>query len=266
MSYNYGKTIGWEFLEGRDFSLEFKMDSLGLIINESAANLMGIRNQAEGKTVTWDGQPFQVVGVVRDVILESPYAAVRPSVYRLNKGSGGVMIIKLNPEAKIQAALSSLEKVFKKHYPDFDFNPAFVNEEYNRKFGNEERIGKLAGFFAGLAIFISCLGLFGMASFVAQQRSKEIGVRKVLGASVFSLWQLLSKDFIGLVFLSLLLAIPISYYYMNGWLQNYSYHPKFSAWILVVAGIAAVFISLVTVSYQPIKAALINPVKSLKAE
>jgi putative ABC transport system permease protein len=266
VSYNYGKTIGWEFLEGRDFSPDFKTDSLGLILNESAANLMGFRNKPEGKTVTWDGQPFQVVGVVKDVILESPYAAVRPSVYRLNDGAGGIMIAKLNPLSTIPAAISSLEKVFKQYHPDYEFNPAFVNEEYNRKFGNEERIGKLAGFFAGLAIFISCLGLFGMASFVAQQRSKEIGVRKVLGASVLSLWKLLSKDFIGLVFLSLLLAIPIAYYYMSGWLQNYAYHPKLSAWIFMAAGIAAIFISLLTVSYQSIKAALLNPVKSLKAE
>ncbi|HTE24304.1 ABC transporter permease [Flavitalea sp.] len=266
VSYNYGKTIGWEFLEGRDFSPDFKTDSLGLILNESAANLMGFRNKAEGKTVTWDGQAFQVVGVVKDVILESPYAAVRPSVYRLNKESGGVMIVKLNPSIPIPEALKQLGKMFKQYHPDYEFRPAFVNEEYNRKFGNEERIGKLAGFFAGLAIFISCLGLFGMASFVAQQRSKEIGVRKVLGASVLSLWQLLSKDFIGLVFLSLLLAVPIAYYYMNGWLENYAYHPKLSAWIFIAAGVAAIFISLLTVSYQSMKAALLNPVKSLKTE
>jgi putative ABC transport system permease protein len=266
VSFNYGKTIGWEFLEGRDFSPDFKSDSVGLILNESAANLMGFRNKAEGKTVTWDGQPFQVVGVVKDVILESPYAAVRPSIYRLNDEAGGLMIVKLNPVATIPTALKNVEKIFKQYYPDFEFNPAFVNEEYNRKFGNEERVGKLAGFFAGLAIFISCLGLFGMASFVAQQRSKEIGVRKVLGASVLSLWKLLSKDFIGLVFLSLLLAIPIAYYYMNGWLQNYAYHPKLSAWIFIAAGITAILISLLTVSYQSVKAALLNPVKSLKAE
>ena len=227
---------------------------------------MGFSNKAEGKTVTWDGQPFRVVGVVKDVILESPYAAVRPSVYRLNTYPGGVMIVKLNPAATITQALSELGKMYRQHYPDFEFKPSFVNEEYNRKFGNEERIGKLAGFFAGLAIFISCLGLFGMASFVAQQRSKEIGVRKVLGASVLSLWKLLSKDFIGLVLLSLLIAIPIAYYYMNGWLQNFAYRPKLSAWIFIAAGIAAILISMLTVSYQSIKAALINPVKSLKTE
>jgi len=266
VSYNYGKTIGWEFIEGRDFSPDFRTDSLGLIINESAARLIANGGKAEGKTITWDGEPFRVIGVVKDLILESPYAAVRPSVYRLNEDAGGLMIAKLNPSAKIADALTAIESVFKRYYPDYDFNPAFANEEYNRKFGNEERIGKLAGFFAALAIFISCLGLFGMASFVAQQRRKEIGIRKVLGASVVSLWQLLSREFIGLVLISLLLAVPIAWYYMNEWLRNYPYHPKLSAWIFVAAGLAAITISLITVSYQSIKAALHNPVKSLKAE
>ena len=266
ISYNYGKTIGWKFLEGRDFSPDYKTDSVGLIVNESAARLMGFYGRAAGKSVTWDGEPFRIIGVVNDVILESPYAVVRPSVYSLKQGDGGLVIAKLNPAAKLADALGAFEKLFKKYYPDHNFHPAFVNEEYNRKFGNEERIGKLAGFFAGLAIFISCLGLFGMASFMAQQRSKEIGVRKVLGASVLSLWQLLSKDFIGLVLLSLVLAVPISWYYMNAWLQNYAYHPKLSAWIFILAGLAAIFISLLTVSYQSIKAALLNPAKTLKAE
>ncbi|RYZ19217.1 MAG: FtsX-like permease family protein, partial [Sphingobacteriales bacterium] len=253
VSYNYGKTIGWEFIEGRDFSPEFRTDSLGLIINESAARLIANGGKAEGKTITWDGEPFRVIGVVKDLILESPYAAVRPSVYRLNEDAGGLMIAKLNPSAKIADALTAIESVFKKYYPDHDFNPAFANEEYNRKFGNEERIGKLAGFFAALAIFISCLGLFGMASFVAQQRRKEIGIRKVLGASVVSLWQLLSREFIGLVLISLLLAVPIAWYYMNEWLRNYPYHPKLSAWIFVAAGLAAITISLITVRLKTMR-------------
>ena len=266
ISYNYGKTLGWEFLEGRDFSPEYKTDSTGLILNETAANLMGFGNNAAGKTITWDGEPLTIVGVVKDIINESPYAAVRPSVFKLNEGPGGVIIARLNPTTTIPVALKYLGKVFKQNYPDYEFNYRFVNEEYNRKFGNEERVGTLAGFFAGLAIFISCLGLFGMASFVAQQRSKEIGVRKVLGASVLSLWQLLSKDFIGLVFVSLIIAFPIAYYVMYGWLQNYAYHPDLSAWIFIVAGLGALLISVLTISYQSIKAAMLDPVKNLRAE
>jgi putative ABC transport system permease protein len=266
VAYNYGKTIGWEMLQGRDFSPDFKTDTNALIVNESAANMMGFRNNAAGKTVIWDGEPLTIVGVVRDVIAESPYSAVRPSVYALNSSPGDLLIAKLNPSISIPVALKHFETIFKRYFPDHEMGHRFVNEEYDRKFGNEQRIGKLAGFFAGLAIFISCLGLFGMASFVAQQRSKEIGVRKVLGASVMSLWQLLSKDFIGLVLLSLLLAVPISYFYMNEWLQNYAYHPKLSAWIFVSAGLAAIVISLVTVSFQTIRAALLNPVKNLKSE
>ncbi|GAA3931551.1 hypothetical protein GCM10022209_27060 [Chitinophaga oryziterrae] len=156
--------------------------------------------------------------------------------------------------------------MFKKYNPDIPFDYRFVNDEYARKFGNEERIGKLASFFAALAIFISCLGLFGMASFMAERRTKEIGVRKVMGASVFNLWKLLSKDFVVLVFISLLIAVPLAYYLMNNWLQNYQYRSDISWWIFAVAGAGILIITLLTVSFQSIKAALMNPVKSLKAE
>ncbi|MET0242863.1 MAG: ABC transporter permease [Flavitalea sp.] len=266
IAYNYGKTLGWQFLEGRDFQSEFKSDSSGIILNETAAELMGFRNKAVGKTIMWDGDPVIVVGVIKDLITESPYANVRPSVFVLNTYAGGVLIAKLSPSVNVPTALKRFEKIFKQHNPDHDFNAKFVNEEYDRKFGNEERLGKLAAFFAALAIFISCLGLFGMASFVAQQRSKEIGVRKVLGASVAGICRLLSIDFVKLVVISLLLAVPIAWYFMTNWLQGYTYHPALSAWIFVFAGAGAVLITVLTVSYQSIRAALANPVKSLKSE
>ncbi|HEY4877079.1 MAG TPA: FtsX-like permease family protein, partial [Puia sp.] len=174
--------------------------------------------------------------------------------------------IRLNPEVSISAALAKIENVFKRYAPASPFEYNFIDSEYERKFGDEERISKLASVFAVLAIFISCLGLFGMASFMAEQRTKEIGVRKVLGASVFNLWKLLSKDFVALVVVSLLIAAPIAYYFMNKWLQNYQLRTDLSWWIFVIAGASAMIITLLTVSVQSIKAALANPVKSLRTE
>jgi ABC-type antimicrobial peptide transport system permease subunit len=162
--------------------------------------------------------------------------------------------------------MDKIKKTFSSYSPAEPFNFQFVDEEYGKKFGNEERIGKLSGFFAALAIFISCLGLFGMASFMAEQRIKEIGVRKVLGASVINLWGLLSRDFLALVIVSLVIAVPLSFYFMGSWLSHYPYHSELSWWIIVAACMGALFITLITVSYQAIKAAVANPIHSLKTE
>jgi putative ABC transport system permease protein len=162
--------------------------------------------------------------------------------------------------------LSKIGAVCKTYSPSVPFSYAFADEEYAKKFSDEERIGKLSNFFAILAIFISCLGLFGMASFMAEQRTKEIGVRKVLGASVFNLWQLLSKEFVLLVFLSCAIAIPVAYYFLHEWLQKYEYRTEISWWIFAVAVIGALLITLITVSFQAIKAAIANPVRSLRTE
>lgn len=265
VSYDYGKTINWEFLQGRDFSKEFASDSSGLIINESAAKFMGFENPV-GEVIKWFGEPYTVIGVVKDMIMQNPYDPVRPTVFRLYVNSQNFVILRLNPQANPSAALSKIEHVFKKFNPDQPFQYSFVDEDYAKKFGNEERVGKLAGSFAMLAIFISCLGLFGMASFVAQQRIKEIGVRKVLGATVFNLWGLLSKDFLVLVIISMFVAGPLSYYFMNRWLEGYEYRTTLSAWIFLIAAGGALVIALLTVSYQAIRAALANPVKSLRSE
>jgi ABC-type antimicrobial peptide transport system permease subunit len=182
------------------------------------------------------------------------------------KGGGDFVIAKINPKVSAHEALNKIEKTFKAYNPAQPFEYQFVDEAYAEKFGNEERIGKLASFFASLAIFISCLGLFGMASFMAEQRIKEIGVRKVLGATVFNLWQLLSKDFVMLVIISLLIATPVSYYFMHQWLQGYQYRTEITWWIFAIAALGAMILTLLTVSYQSIKAALANPVKSLKTE
>ena len=199
-------------------------------------------------------------------MVDSPYGEVKPSVYFLNKGPGGTVLLKINPKISTSAALSKIASVFKQFNPQQPFEYHFVDQEYAKKFGNEQRIGTLSAFFAGLAIFISCLGLFGMASFMAEQRVKEIGVRKVLGASVLNLWSLLSTDFIVLVVISLVFACPIAWYLANSWLQNFDYRSNIAGWIFVVTGAGALIITLLTVSFQSVKAALANPIKSLKTE
>jgi len=200
------------------------------------------------------------------MVMESPYSEVRPIIYYTSNEPGNFVIIKINPNAGAKEALSKIEPVIRKFNPGQPFEYQFTDNEYAKKFGDEERIGKLAGFFAILAIIISCLGLFGLTSFVAEQRKKEIGVRKVLGASVLSVWNLLSKDFIGLVGISFVIAVPLAWYGMHKWLQDYSYRINISWGIFLIAGIIAITIALVTVSFQAIRAAVANPVKSLRTE
>lgn len=265
ISYDFGKTVGWEFIAGRDFSRSFASDSAAFVINETAAKFMGIKDPV-GKIITWDGAPYQIIGVIRDVIAESPYTAVRPSLYHLNTGNGTRMIVKINPAVSMAEALRQMERIFKKNNPSHPFDYEFTDQEYAKKFGEEQRFGRLTGIFSLLAIFISCIGLFGMASFMAEQRTKEIGVRKVLGATTFNLWQLLSTDFVKLVLISLPVAFCVAYYFMSGWLEQYEYRVDFSWWIFPLAGVATLLITILTVSYQSFRAALANPVKSLRNE
>ena len=266
VSYNYGKTVGWQIVQGRDFSKDFPSDSAAFVLNESAVRFMGLKNPIGEKVSFDDGVAFTVVGVVKDFVIESPYAPVRPSMFRLLRSNGGMLNLKLNPSISAHDALAKVSIILKKYDPTQPYQYKFVDEEYAKKFGSEERIGNLATVFAVLAIFISCLGLFGLAAFVAERRTKEIGVRKVLGASVFNLWQLLSKDFVILVFISLFIAIPVAYYFMHNWLQNYQYRTALSWWIFADTGAGALMITLITVSFQSIKAAIANPVKSLRTE
>ncbi len=265
ISFDYGKTVGWQFVAGRDFSRRYPTDSSGFILNEAAVQFMSLKEPV-GAIITLNGTPFTVIGVIKDAIVESPYERVRPAVFCLARGHDNFALLKMNPAISASKAITSVEAVFKKYNPAAPFDYKFVDEEYAKKFGNEERIGKLAGVFAVLAVLISCLGLFGLASFVAEQRTREIGVRKVLGASVFDLWQLLSKDFVALVIISCFIAIPIAWYFLYQWLQQYSYRTNISGWVFAAAGAGAMLISVLTVSYQSIKAAMVNPVKSLKSE
>ena len=265
----FGKTVGWQFRQGRDFSPQLASDSLGIVLNESAVAFMGLTDVL-GKTISWTGTGFttnfHVIGVVQDIVMDSPYDPVKPSVFFIAPKSGNFLTIRLNPAQPTQAALTAIGNVLKKHLPTAPFNYTFVDEEYDGKFRSEERIGTLAALFAGLAIFISCLGLFGLASFIAEQRTKELGVRKVLGASVLNLWGLLAKGFMVLVLIAFGIAVPLAWYFLHGWLQQYTYRTELSWWIFGAAGAGALAITLLTVSFQSIKAALMNPVKSLRSE
>jgi putative ABC transport system permease protein len=265
VSYEYGKTIGWTIKEGRDFSKDFASDSTAFIINESAAKFLGFKDPV-GKILEWEKIPYRIIGVVKDLLVESPYYPVRASLYHLTREQENLMIIRLNRDKSAKECLTKIESVLKKYEPNIPFVYNFTDEEFANKFGNEERIGKLASYFSILAIFISCLGLFGLASFVAEQRTKEIGIRKVLGASVMSLWRMLSKDFIFLVLVSCFVAIPVSYFYLKGWLAKYDYRIHISWWVFAAAGSCALIITILVVSSQAIKAALANPAKSLKTE
>lgn len=265
VTYEYGATVGWTFRAGRDFSREHATDSLAFVINETAAKFLGFEDPI-GEMLTWNDKPHTIIGVINDMIIESPYSAVRPQLFHINRRSGNVFILKLNPSRSAQESLDKVKDVFTRYSPASPFEYQFVDEDYARKFEGEERIGKLAGVFAILAIFISCLGIFGLASFVAEQRTKEIGIRKVMGASVFNLWGMLSKDFVVLVMASLFIAVPTAYYFMSAWLTKYEYHTEIAWWIFLVTGIGSLLITLFTVSYQSVKAAMANPVRSLRSE
>ena len=200
------------------------------------------------------------------MLVQSPYQPIRASMYHLSMEEENTMIIKINPKMTASEAVNKIENVFKKYDPGTAMAFQFVDEDFARKFGDEERIGKLASVFAILAIFISCLGLFGLASFVAEQRTKEIGIRKVVGATVFNLWTLLSKDFVLLVVIACMIAVPLAWYGMDQWLQKYDYRTNIDWWIFALAIFGSLLITILTVSFQAVKAALANPVKSLRTE
>lgn len=264
---DFGSVVGWKMKEGRNFSKEFLTDSAGFLFNEAAIRQMGLK-QPVGETIQWHGKDWKVLGVVKDMVMNSPFEPVTPVVFLMDdrERSFNVIIFKLKAGMPVSRSLAGVETVFKKYAPEAPFNYKFADSEYAQKFLAEERTGKLASIFAGLAIFISCLGLFGVASFVAEQRIKEIGVRKVLGASVAGIWGLLSKEFVMLVSIALLIAVPVSWYFMHQWLQQYTYRTGLSWWVFALTGAGAVMITLLTVSYHSLKAALTNPVKSLRSE
>jgi ABC-type antimicrobial peptide transport system permease subunit len=263
--HEFGKTLGWQFVQGRDFDKDLATDSTGLILNETAVRYMGLKDPV-GMTIRWNKLNCKILGVVKDLVMASPYQPVPQTIFYILHEGGNIINIRLNPRLPIHEALAGTEAVFKKWDPSAPFDYHFTNEEYAKKFSYEIRIGTLASVFASLAILISCLGLFGLSSFLAEQRTREIGVRKVLGATIYNIWQLLSKDFVWLVAISLLIATPLAWYGMHAWLQQYAYRTELSWWIFAATGLAALLITLLTVSFQALRAALANPVRSLRTE
>jgi len=264
VTHEFGKTVDWQIRAGRDFSRDFSTDSASIVINEAAAKFIGIKDPV-GKTVNWD-KPYRIAGVVQNLVMSSPFEPVKPTIYFLDYENVSWINLKLNPNKSTSECINAIEAVFKRIIPNAPFEYKFVDSEYAAKFAQEERIGKLASFFALLAVIISCLGVFGLASFMAEQRTKEIGIRKIVGATIFQLWTLLSKEFVLLVITSCFIAIPISYYFLHGWLQRYTYRSAISWWIFAVTVIGAILLTVIVVSFQTIKAARSKPVDSLRNE
>ncbi|WP_296317342.1 ABC transporter permease [Winogradskyella sp. UBA3174] len=271
VSYEFVETLGLKIIAGRGFSREFATDSNAVILNQTAVKYMALIDPI-GKYIRDSDiediePPLKIVGIVEDMIIQSPYSPVKQAMYVFERNSNTAFYnVRLNPKKSTSENLALVENVFKRNFSNTPFDYQFVDEEYGAKFSSEERIASLARVFTALAIFISCLGLFGLASFVAEQRTKEIGVRKVLGGSISQLWLLLSKDFITLVVIALLIACPLAYYIMGQWLQKFSYRTSVSWDVFAIACFGALIITLITVSFQAIKAATANPVDALRTE
>lgn len=262
----FTSTLGLKVLQGRDFDLKtFLSDSSAALLNETALARMRLKNPI-GTVLKSGNTDLHIIGVIKDFILETPYEPTRPMIIAGSVFGYNVINFKLNPGITTQDALAKAEAVFKKYNPQYPFNYRFYDLEYAKKFEDEKRTGTFAGLFAGLTIFISCLGLFGLAAYMAENRIKEIGVRKVLGASITGIVTLLSKDFLKLVIIAFLIASSVAWYGMHEWLLGYTYHIDVEWWVFLLAGFLSVVITILTVSYQAIKAALMNPVKAIRTE
>jgi len=264
---DFVKTTGVTLLEGRDIDIyQYPTDSTAVLLNESAVKAMRLKNPV-GKNINRETEHFHVVGVIKDFILESPFEKkIAPMLIAGPDQFFQVIHFKLNPANSASVGIAKAEKIFKQYNPQYPFSYVFADESYARKFKEEQRVGLLAALFAGLTIFISCLGLFGLATYMAENRIKEIGVRKVLGASVASVTTLLAKDFIKLVLVAFVIAAPVAWFSMNKWLEDYHYKIDIGWGVFALAGFMALFIAVLTVSYQSIRAAIANPVKSLRSE
>ncbi len=265
VGYDFAKTMKLIIADGQDFSRDFGTDSTGYILNETAVQKMGLLNPV-GRIVSWGNRPGKVIGVLKDFHFNSIHQTIDPLILRLDENWKWGTVLVRTKAGKTKDALASLQKICKSVNPDFPFTYQFSDEEYTKLYNNEQIVSKLANYFAFLAIFISCLGLFGLATFTAEQRTKEIGVRKVLGASIANIVSELSLSFLKPVAIALLIAFPIAWYSMNSWLQGFAYKIDIEWWMFAMAGILTIGIALLTVSYQSIKAALVNPVKSMRTE
>ncbi|WP_020599292.1 ABC transporter permease [Spirosoma panaciterrae] len=268
VGYDFVKTMRLKLADGRDFSTDFGSDSVsysGFLVNQAAVRKFGYKNPV-GKPLWWGNNEGKIIGVLNDFHFSSMHQAIEPLVIRLDESKPFGTVLVRTEAGKTKEALASLEKTWQQLNPKFPFTYQFSDQEFARLYKSEQMVSQLANYFAVLAIFISCLGLFGLATFTAEQRTKEIGVRKVLGASVGSVVTLLSRDFLKPVLMAILITTPIGWYVMHKWLADFAYKVDLSWWIFALAGGLAVGIALLTVSFQSIKAALMNPVKSLRSE
>ncbi|SDF02337.1 ABC-type transport system, involved in lipoprotein release, permease component [Dyadobacter soli] len=264
--FDFVKTMGIKLLDGRDFSPSFGTDTSNYLVNEAAAKKIGYKDPV-GKELTMWGKKGKIIGLMKDFHIGSLHVAIEPLIINLQpkKDAWGSGLIRVEA-GRTKQGIASIEKIFKQYNSGVPFKYHFADEEFGNLYKAETVVSKLSNYFAFLAIFISCLGLFGLAAFTAEQRTKEIGVRKVLGASVSNLVGMLSADFLKLVGIAAVIAFPVAWYFLNGWLEKYAFRIDLEWWYFAVAGVAALLIALFTVSFQAIKAALMNPVKSLKSE
>jgi predicted permease len=265
ISPEYIRTMGIQMAKGRDFYPDAKQDSSNVIVNEAFAKIIG-KDNVVGTLLRQDTTKYTIVGVIKDFVFDDMYGKSDPLIFRSYPEYFGYMYIRLKSQANVERAVDKIQTVVKTNNPGYPFDYIFVDDEFDRQFKSEMLIGKLSRIFALLAIVITCLGLFGLAAYTAERRTKEIGVRKVLGASVTGIAGLLSKDFLKLVILSSLISFPVAWWLMHNWLQNYAYRIEISWWIFIVAAALAIVIALFTISFQAIRAALSNPVKSLRTE
>lgn len=263
--WDFEKVAQLNFKMGRPFSIEHATDSNAVILNEAALKVIGYKDPI-GRTMKTGNRDVTIVGVIENMLMVDPFKPVSPGVILFNTETVNAILLRIKDGYDVQKALAAIDPIFRKYNTSHPFVYSFVSDDFNKKFALENQIGKLAAIFAGLAIFISCLGLLGLTSFMAEQRIKEIGIRKILGASVINLWHLLSKELIVLIALSFLIASPIVYYAVDRWLQHYQYRTTLSPWTFVIVGVGVMVVALGTVSYQSLKAVLTNPVKNLRTE
>ncbi|MBS1504944.1 MAG: ABC transporter permease [Bacteroidetes bacterium] len=262
---NFIKVFGMHLLAGRSFEDNNPSDAANYILNETAVKTMGMTTStAVGKQITMNGNKGEIIGVVKDFNFKPVQQLIQPLVLR-HVGHGGFIVTKANP-ASLQSAITALKVSFKDVYHDYPFSYGFVDQDIDKLYKSEQQMGKLFNIFSVVSIIVSCLGLFGLATFAAQRRIKEIGIRRVLGASSAGLVALLARDFVKLVLAALIVGFPVAWWAMNKWLDNYVYRTHMSWWMFALSGIMAIVIAFLTISYQSVKAAMANPVKSLRTE
>jgi len=261
---DFTKTLGIKMLEGKDFA-GTAADTASMILNKAAVEATGIKNPV-GKQMRNGNRTYTIIGIADNVVMESPYKPVDPLMIYYSADYNSINSIRLNKDVSPKKALSAIETIFKKYNPAYPFEYQFVDQEFGKKFIAEELISKLTNIFAGLAIFICCIGLAGLASFTIEKRFREIGIRKVLGASVQQVLALISKEFLKLVLIAFLIAVPFTWWGMNNWLQKYTYHINISIWLFLAVGLIVLLLTLIVVSLNTIRAAVANPVKSLRTE